>query len=196
MVTTWTSRRLWKVVDFLLPAKNGIFSLREKNIWTLQTNSQLKLLLLLNDLLLEVFFSKKYIFFSLRGRISSRVGVVLRLRTNTVRTEHRTLYSSPNVRTIPITTLRFSKDYHHCGNGNMYTLYYTYICSRLYTLVHGYVLTIMYVCERTLLLNRHLIEQPYCGRIVAVFCLWRSTLRTAITRELVDGEVDWTRTLV
>ena len=27
--------------------------------------------------------------------------------------------------------LRFSKDYHHYGNVNTYTLYYTYICSRL-----------------------------------------------------------------
>jgi len=35
---------------------------------------------------------------------------VLRLRTNTVRTEHRTLYNSANVRTTPIKTLRFSKD--------------------------------------------------------------------------------------
>jgi hypothetical protein len=86
--------------------------------------------------------------------------VLLRLRTNTVRTEHRTLYISPNLRTTPITTLRFSKDYHHCGNVNTYTLYYTYICSRLCTLVNGYVLTVMYVCVCTLLLNKHLIEQP------------------------------------
>jgi hypothetical protein len=128
--------------------------------------------LLINELLLEFIFSKKIIhFFSLRGRISSGVGVVLRLRTNTVRTEHRTFYSSLNVWTTLIATLRFSKDYHHCGNVNTYTLYYTYICSRLYTLVPGYVLRVMYVCVRALLLNRHLIEWPYCGRTVAVFCL-------------------------
>ncbi len=112
---------------------------------------------------------------------------MLRLCTNTVRTEHRTLYSSFNVRTTPITTLRFSKDYHHCGNVNMHTLYYTYICSRLCTLVPGYVLTVMYVFVHTLLLNRHLIEWPYRGRTVALFCLWRLALRIAITRELVDG---------
>ena len=135
---------------------------------------------------LNLFTLKKY-YFSLRGRISFGVGVVLRLRTNTVRTDHRTLYSSPNVRTTLIPTLRFSKDYHHCGNVNTYTLYYTYFSSRLCTLVLGYVLTTMYVCVRALLLNRHLIKWPYCGRTAAVFCLCRLALRTAITRELVDG---------
>jgi hypothetical protein len=130
-------------------------------------------------------------FFSLRGRISSGVGVVLRLRTNTVRTERRTLYSSINARTnttTSIATLRFSKDYHHCGKVNTYTLYYTYNCSRLCTLVHGYVLTVMHVCVHTLLLNRHLIEWPYWCRTVAVFYLCRLGLRTTIIRELVDGE--------
>ena len=68
------------------------------------------------------------------ARASRKWQELLRLRTNTVRTEHRTLYKSPNVRTTPITTLRFSKVYHHCGNVNTYTLYYTYICSRLCTL--------------------------------------------------------------
>jgi hypothetical protein len=94
--------------------------------------------------------------------------IVLRLRTNTVRTEHRTLYSSPNVRTTPIATLRFSKDHHHCGNVNTYALYYTYICSRLCTLVPRYVLTVTYVCVRALLLNGHLIKWPYCGRILSM----------------------------
>jgi hypothetical protein len=96
---------------------------------------------------------------------------MLRLRTNTVRTEHCTLYSSLNVRKTPIATLRFSKNYHHCDNVNTYTLYYTYFCSRLCTLVPGYVLTRMCVCVRALLLNRHLIEWPYCGRTEAVFYL-------------------------
>jgi hypothetical protein len=63
-----------------------------------------------------------------------------------------------------IVALRFSKDYHHCGNVDTYTMYYTYICSQLCTLVPGYVLAVMYVHVRALLLNRHLIEWRYCGR--------------------------------
>ena len=39
---------------------------------------------------------------------ATAMGSMLRLRTNTVRTEHRTLYSSLYVRTTPVVTLRFS----------------------------------------------------------------------------------------
>ena len=123
---------------------------------------------------LNLFFLKRLFFSVLEGKFRGRSvffsalgGEVLRLRANTVRTEHRTLYISPNVRTTPIAALRFSKDCHQCGTVNTYTLYYTYFCSRLCTLVPEYVLTLMHVCVRALLLNRHLIEWPYCGRTEA-----------------------------
>ena len=100
---------------------------------------------------------------------------MLRLRTNAVHTEHRTYSTSLNVRvttTIHIATLRFSKDYHHCGTVNIRT--HCIIRTYVHCYVHwylGYVQTVMYVSVHALLLNRHLIEWPYCGRTVAVFCL-------------------------
>ena len=112
------------------------------------------------------------IFFSLRGRIFSGVAIVLRLRTNTERTEHRTFYSSLNVRvntTIHIATLRFSQDYHHWCNGNICT--YCIIRTYVHCYVHwylGYVQIVMYVSVHALLLHIHLIEWPYCGRILSM----------------------------
>jgi hypothetical protein len=99
-------------------------------------------------------------------------GIVLRLRTNTVRTEHRTFYSSINVRVTTTThnaTLRFSKDYHHFGNASIrihcniriYVHCYVHWCL-------GYVQTVIYVSVHALLLNRHLIALPYCGRILSM----------------------------
>jgi hypothetical protein len=100
--------------------------------------------------------------------------LLLRLHTNTnVRTKHRAFSSSLNVpvtTTIHNATLRFSKDYHPYGDVKyVYIFYYTYTYVRCY--VHwylGYVQTVMYVGIRALLLKRHLIEWPYCGRILSM----------------------------
>ena len=97
---------------------------------------------------------------------------MLRLRTNAVHTEHRTYSTSLNVRvttTIHIATLRFSKDYYQCGNVIIRT--HCIIPTYVHFYVNwylGYVKTGMYVSAHALLLNRHLIEWPYCGRIVSV----------------------------
>ncbi len=65
------------------------------------------MLLLISRLLLGFIFTINFCL-SLRGRIFSGVGVVLRLRTNTVRTEHRAF---PNLQNIRVITKRPSLDY-------------------------------------------------------------------------------------
>jgi hypothetical protein len=70
------------------------------------------------------FFFFKNSTFSLSGGLLSGVGVVLRLRTNTVRTEHRTFLQFIDVRVITNSQAaieRVSEDSHHYGNVDICT---------------------------------------------------------------------------
>ncbi len=114
---------------FFLTVKSGTTSQKDKIIWILQISSQLEMLLFISRLLFAFIFTIN-IFLILRGRIFSGVGVVLRLRTNTVRTEHRTFLNSQNVRVMTKPRLEYKDSRRITINvltPTLYILHYTYI---------------------------------------------------------------------
>ncbi len=80
-----------------------------------------------------IYFYYTY-FFSPRGELFWGVGVVLQLRINTVRTEHRTFHNSQNVRVITKLILQYY---------DSHRITITVVASRLYTLRYTYTRTLI-----------------------------------------------------